>query len=493
MKMDLGLGKNTGNHRRTGGWLAAAGLLLALSLSLSGCGGGSGSSDGQGSSGTAVLGLTDAPGDFVTYTVDVTAIKLVRANGQIVQTLPVTTRVDFARYADMSEFLTAATVPLGAYKEAIVTLDYSKAQIEVEGNDGAAIPVTQILDKDGKPVTTMQMAVKMDHTVPVSLGLPRYFMLDFNLASSNSVTINGSTASIKVDPVLNVSVDKDSGKLHRLRGPLKSVDIANGTYSLYIRPYFRRMLRSATGTYGQFQVHTGNSTVFEINGQTYSGEPGLTELANQPQYTAVVAIGHLQFNPLRFEADEVHAGSSVPGGDMDVVKGSVVARSGDTMTLRGATLIRSSGTVVFNDDVTLNVDPSTVVTRALSTDHETIDDISVGQRLTAFGTLTKDSASDMQFSAVNGYVRMELSQVSGSVTAVQSNPADLVMKLTSINGRNPAIYDFTGTQASASSYDVDPGTLDTSGIATNSSLQVRGFPVPFGNGPLDYTAQTLIQ
>jgi len=467
-------------------------------LSLAGCGGGSSDSAGGGN-GTAVLGLTDAPGDFLTYTVDVQSIKMVHSDGRVVETLPLTTRVDFAQYADLTEFLTAATVPLGAYKEAIVTLDYSNAQIEVEDPDGNAAPVTQILDSTGQPATTLQMHVQLDRNVPIAPGLARYIMFDFNLAKSNTVTLNGNstsgyTASIQVDPVLIATVDKESPKLHRLRGPLKSVDVAGGTYDVYIRPYFRRILNN-TNTYGEFHVHTSSTTVFEIDGITYTGSAGLMTLANEPQYSAVVAIGHLRLNPLRFEADEVHAGSSVPGGDLDVVKGSVIARSGDVVTLRGVTLVRNNGTVVFNDNVTVNLDPSTIVTKELDAGTHSIAEISVGQRITAFGSVTSDSTSDMQFSTLNGYVRMELSQVRGQVTSVPVTSMDyLVMKLTAINGRNPAIYDFTNTQASADSYDVVPGNLDLSGISVNDDIAARGFPTPFDNlGDDDFTAQTLIQ
>jgi hypothetical protein len=467
-----------------------------LSLSLSGCGGGGSDTQSTSGTGTAVLGLTDAPGDFLTYTVDVLSIKMVHADGRIVETLPLSTRVDFAQYTDMTEFLSAATVPLGAYKEAIVTLDYSNAVIEVEGTNGEAVPVpvAQILDNTGKPVTTMQMQVQLDRNVPIAPGLARYIMFDFNLAQSNTVTLNNdNTASIAVDPVLIATVDKESPKLHRLRGPLKSVDVAGGTYDLYVRPYFRRMLKN-TDTYGEFHVNTSNTTIFEIDGVTYSGSDGLTVLATEPQYTAVVAIGHLRLNPLRFEADEVHAGSSVPGGTMDVVKGSVIARSGDVVTLRGATIIRNDGTAVFNDNVSVSLDSSTTVTKELATGTHTIDEISVGQRITAFGTVTDNSTSNLQFSAANGYVRMELSQVRGHVTTLPATAGDyLVMNLTAINGRNPAIYQFTGTQASADSYDVNTSTLDLSGLAVNADVAARGFPTPFGAGPDDFTAQTLIQ
>ena len=480
------------------GWLA--GLVgLFLIASLAGCGGGSSTDSQTTTTGTAVVGLTDAPGDFLTYTVDVLSIKMVHANGTVVETLPLKTRVDFAQYTDMTEFLTAATVPLGAYKQAIVTLDYSNADIEVEDPDGNALKVTDIKDSQGNPVTTMQMQVQLDKNVPVAIGLPRYIMFDFNLEQSNQVNItgdstNGYSAAITVQPVLIATVDKQSPKQHRLRGPLKSVDVAAGTYDLYIRPYFRRMLKAAD-VYGEFHVYTSSTTVFEIDGITYTGSDGLTVLANEPQYTAVVAIGKLLLNPLRFEADEVHAGTSVPGGTMDAVKGSVIARSGDLVTLRGATLIRNDGTAVFNDNVTLTLDNSTVVTKELAAGTHTIDEISVGQRITAFGTVTDSDMSHLQFSAANGYVRMELSQVRGHVTTLPATAGDyLVMNLTAINGRNPAIYDFTNTQASASSYDINVGTLDLSGIAVSADVAARGFPTPFTNTSMDdFTAQTLIQ
>jgi len=101
-------------------------LLAASMLGLVGCGGGS-SSDGQAGSspspstascsgstcGQVWIGMTDADGDFLSYTVDVMSIRLRRADGALVETLPAQTRVDFAQYVDLTEFMTAASVPLG--------------------------------------------------------------------------------------------------------------------------------------------------------------------------------------------------------------------------------------------------------------------------------------------------------------------------------------------------------------------------------------------
>ncbi|MCG7993619.1 MAG: DUF4382 domain-containing protein [Candidatus Thiodiazotropha lotti] len=107
--------------------------LVSLLLLLAGCGGG-GSSDttsetSTDESGRLVIGVTDAPGDFSSYTVDVVSMTLTKQSGAIVDTLPLNTRIDFAQYTDMTEFITAATVPAGRYVKAEMVVDYSNAEI----------------------------------------------------------------------------------------------------------------------------------------------------------------------------------------------------------------------------------------------------------------------------------------------------------------------------------------------------------------------------
>ncbi len=72
-------------------FLQLGSLLAAIGFAalLGGCGGGS----VEGESGDVWVGLTDAAGDFATYTVDVTAITLTKANGEVVETLPLQTTV----------------------------------------------------------------------------------------------------------------------------------------------------------------------------------------------------------------------------------------------------------------------------------------------------------------------------------------------------------------------------------------------------------------
>ena len=106
------------------------------------------------------------------------------------------------------------------------------------------------------------------------------------------------------------------------------------------------------------------------------------------KYTAVVVTGNLKFHPYRFEAEEVSAGSSVPGGTLDAVTGNVISRENNTLMVKGATLIRKDGSVIFNDTITIQIDQDTIVKRQLSQDSFTIEDISVGQRVMVLGELT---------------------------------------------------------------------------------------------------------
>src|SRR5579859_3989693 len=115
--------------------------VLALAMLLSACGGSISPSTSRATdctrpstsdqNGCAYINLADAPGDFLSYTVNVTALTLTRADGTVVNILPANTTVDFAQYSDLSEFLTLASMPQGTYTSGNITLDYTNADIEV--------------------------------------------------------------------------------------------------------------------------------------------------------------------------------------------------------------------------------------------------------------------------------------------------------------------------------------------------------------------------
>jgi hypothetical protein len=60
---------------------------------------------------TLLLGLTDADGDSLNYSVDVVSLSLRKADGTVVQALPTRQHVDFAGLVDLTELVpVAATV-----------------------------------------------------------------------------------------------------------------------------------------------------------------------------------------------------------------------------------------------------------------------------------------------------------------------------------------------------------------------------------------------
>lgn len=114
-----------------------------------------------------------------------------------------------------------------------------------------------------------------------------------------------------------------------------------------------------------------------------------------------------------------------------------------------------------------------------------------------FGTLTDDSIGDLQFNAANGYARMRLSTLRGTVAALPDTQSWLALKLASINNRSIELYDFTGTGADPASdadvdfYEIDSGGLSLGGINAADPVVVVGFPTAFGSAPRDFTAQTV--
>ncbi len=488
-------------------------FLLFASILLVGCGvSGDSTAEAEGD-GEIIIGLTDAEGDFASYTVDVLSLTLTKANGAVVETLPLSTRVDFAQYTEMTEFLTAATVPNGVYIKASMVLDYSDADIWVENAAGDAMKVNNIVDTNGMALRELDVAVNLEeHTrLVIAPGIPSHLTLDFDLKASNKVRFDDAGVPTQVvEPFLLADVKLERPKIHRLRGPLASVDVEESSFEVILRPFHHRLTTDRHRRhFGQLEVITNNATLFEINGDDYQGRAGLVALDEQPIFTATIVIGNLKFNPRRFEAREVYAGSSVPGGEMDVVTGNVIARNGDSLTVKGVTLIRAGGSVIFNDEVIVNMGDLTEVKRQLSmsTDYD-IDDVSIGQRVRVFGVLTNDLASQLEMDAgVNnrGRVKMRLTTLRGTVLGVVSipeQPLPFVLDLQAIDGRYIGLFDFSGSgdepanDTDPAFYEIDVATLDVSELASGTPVKVRGFVRPFGQvtaaAPSDFAAHTIV-
>jgi hypothetical protein len=479
-------------------------LAIALALGLASCGMSSNGMSSGGDTGAVNIGMTDAAGDFLTYTVDVTSLTLTKADGTVVQTLPRTTRIDFAQLVDLTEFITGATIPAGAYVSATLQLDYQTNPADIEVDDGTGKPVkaVSIVDAQGNPVTTISTTVRLDNAkrLVIAPGNPALFDLDFNLAASNSVTNVPAAPVVTVSPLLVGDVDLAAPKPHRVRGPLASVDTMNSSFTLVLRPFHLR-----AGDFGRVTFFTDSNTTFEIDQNTFTGAAGLAQLATESPLTAVVAIGTLDPASRRFIATEVLAGSSVPFGADDVVTGNVLSRgNNNTFVVKGAVLERSDGTLFFRDTVTVTVDPTTTKVRKQATMGAfATSDISVGQRITVFGQATVPALGTATLDATNGLARLLVTQLNGTVNGAPGAGGPVVMNLARIDGRPIALFDFAGTgtgtppggtDADPTAYQVATGPLLLTGIAAGTPLKVRGFVQPFGGATAtdDFNAITLI-
>jgi len=484
--------RSIGNGRSLPRLLTA--LAAAVVLGLYGC---KNSTDAEG---VVAIGLTDKQGDFLTYTVDVTSLTLVRPDSTFVQALPQRTRVDFARFVDLTEFVTAVTISAGTYVSATLNLDYTNANIQVDDGTGTpvAVPLANINDRRGNPVTTMPMMVNFDNARQLVIAplVSSLLDLDFNLAASNLVDMtNPASPVVTVNPLLVADVNPDASKPHRIRGPLDSVNTQAGSFTLILRPF--NLLQ---GDHGRLTFITDSNTTFEIDQTSFTGSAGLAALAAKPQLTATVAVGTLDPTTRRFIATEVLAGSSVSFGTSDVLTGNVTARSGNTLTVRGAELLRRDGSLSFQNTVLVTIASTTKVVSQRNASGPQIaivpdiSSVSVGQRVTVLGTLSPAGTS---MDASTGLVRLLVTQLNGHANAVPAG--NLIMTLDRIDGRPIGLFSFSGTGATAgtdadpTSYQVATSTLDLSGIAANTPLKVRGFVRPFGQATTsDFSAITLI-
>jgi len=491
----------------TSGFRAALkGCAFTLALALAACGGGGSTpaaSNGPPSSsctdcGTALVAITDADGDFLSYTVDVTSLKLKKANGSTVETLPATARIDFAQLVDLTEFFTAATIPNGDYVAATLRLDYSNADISVEQN---GLPVAaKAVDASGNPLGAVDVTVTLDnrHHFVVLPGKPSLFTLDFNLAATNAVDLTTSPATVTVTPALVASLDLVDQKDLRVRGPLVSVDKTAGTYEVDLRPFHLR-----NQAFGNVTVHTDANTTFEVNGTNYTGSAGLDALATAGAGTLTAALGTLTTATREFDATTVYAGTSVPGAGVDTVIGEVLSRSGDVLTVRGGNVIRNTDGAHFaRGTVKVTIGPNTKVVKG-GTSPATMaapGDISVGQSIEAFGAATPVVSSSMSgdwtLDATAGRVRMHPTPIYGFVKSASTGA--LTLQLDSIAGRKVSAFDFAGTgtstamDADPANYEVDTAGLNLSGLSTGEPTKLIGFPTPFGMAPPDFSARTMV-
>ena len=362
--------------------------------------------------GTVLIGLTDADGDFLAYSVDVLGLTLEKANGAIVDVLPNQTRIDFAQYVDLTEFVAAATVPPGDYVAGSIQLDYSNAEVMVEA-DGAAKSAV-VVDADGAELGIVELDIRLAdrHHLAVTKGRLALLTVDFDLDASHAVDIVPTPAVAVAEPFIVAEIDPVDAKDIRVRGRLIEANPAEMFYTVAIRPF-----HDAAGDFGRIRVNVTERTDFEVNGEMWVGQEGLRALGEAGQGTLTVAKGKLHVGDRRFTADTVLAGSSVPGNGFDAVRGNVISRTGDEFVVRGGTVILdASDRAFFHDDIKVTVGPDTVVYRVFDTDRplgmptRLLDTsaISIGQAVSVRGEVVVNDETGIHIDASNGAVALRL-------------------------------------------------------------------------------------
>ena len=278
-----------------------------------------------------------------------------------------------------------------------------------------------------------------------------------------------------------------------------TVNEDESSYVVALRPFHDRV-----GDHGRMKVFTTDDTEFEVDGESFIGSEGLRALAAAGQGTPTAAAGTLNIANREFTAAVVLAGTSVPGHDRAAIKGNVIARDGNFLTIRGATVIPHDRRAHFHDDVVVEIGPETKVYKdGDGRDDQGIRAISIGQRVTVYASRpdTMPAATDaaspqILIDATQGAVRMHVTQLAGIVNTVIPGQTDITLH--AIDRRRVGIFDFAGTGASPEldadpdNYEIATGNLTLADFAEGKPIVARGFPEAFGTAPPDFTGRTVI-
>jgi hypothetical protein len=461
--------------------------LLAVLLAIAACGGG------------AVVTLTATPSsdNFVAYRVGLASIRLQSSGKTGAVVLPTATMVDFTKLFDLSEVVGAPSVAKGTYTGALITLDYSNAVIIYDDGSLDGVALTP-LDANGRALGQVSVQVTLDPADPL-LSAPKQvglMALDFNLAASNIVNLKARTVTIT--PMVAASMLPIDTKQVRIRGPLVGANAIS--FATGVTPF-----DGSVAGLGQLSITPSSATTYEINGFVSTGSAGQAQLGALPAHTLTSAFGTLTAasaatvpanttaSGVSFAASQVVVDRGVQGLGVDRVSGIVSARSGNTMGIEDATLVRNDGTNTFVPGTTIvNVGANTLVTFFGQGVAEAISpqQISVGSSLDVLGTASNTSAGGVLIDASAGRVRLDLTTASGLVTA--QGAGNLVLNLTHLGGRAISAFDFAGSGAAANQYAVATPSLDLTNAVVAAPVVVTGFANAFGTPPPNFAASTLL-
>jgi hypothetical protein len=170
----------------------------------------------------------------------------------------------------------------------------------------------------------------------------------------------------------------------RARGLYVTTQTVPSGFIMNTRPFY-----DLVSALGALTVNTTAQTYFNINGVTYTGAAGVAAIGGLLESTSVVAYGTLDslvgITP-SFNATSVYAGSSQEGDLAEYLTGTVSARSGDVLTLRGVTYLDPVGNFDYFASMPVGIGTSTIVSEdGVAAPNLSINSISVGQQINVSG------------------------------------------------------------------------------------------------------------
>src|SRR6266404_7805540 len=477
-------------------------LALGFSALLAGCG-----THSTTSPGTPAITLSDTSGQFAAYRVAIDSISLTDTNGAPFNAIPQmpAESVDLAALTDLSELLAVPALPSATYKSATLTLDYNNASIWVNLN-GQAVAATPLSSTGTTPtIYTVTLTFDPNNPLVITRGASTRLAIDFNLTASNSINTATTPPTVTVRPFVVMTPAPVDATVMRVRGLFVTAQSGSSDFVMNVRP-----LIDLASALGAVTISTTTQTYFNINGVAYTGAAGLTALASLPENTVIAAygtLGDLSGITPGFHATSVYVGTSLESPLAEHVGGVVSARSGNTLTVHGATF-RSPIPVVgtayaaaaYANNATVTIGNATVVSEnGVAASGLTPAAISVGQQLDVSGQATVDTAGNISLDAattpagqVPPQVRLASTRIWGTLNSATAGSATL--DILSLGNFAPAGFNFAGTGTTAanpSAYVVNTGSLDESATAASTLLQVDGMVNAFGSAPPDFTAAAI--
>jgi hypothetical protein len=441
-------------------WLGAplAGLLLAA---LAAC------------NGNAVVTLTSTPSTdtFLAYRVGLVSVQLRTASGSSsVNVLPAGTTVDLARLVNLSEVIGASSGKTGTFKQAVVTLDYSSAQIIYDNGTPEGVQLTP-MGAAGQALGRVTLTLLLDPSNELSIAAKSTtrLSLDFNLAASNVVNLSAKTVSVM--PMMAASSLPIDDKTVRIRGPIGTVNTStsttSGTYSANIAPnsWFSTGITPfdfGTSEGGSLRVTPTSGTIYEINGAPTSGTAGLTQLASLSAGTMVEAFGTMTTSTTTSNS---LINDNVATPTETCSDGTVPQTVNSVLTCTDGSTLESTSTTSSTETCSDGTVPETLNGVLTCADGSTLESTNAG---TSTGTISTVSFSATQVIAGSSSQGGGFDRVSGIVTGRSGNTftIDDATLLTNA-GTNSLVFGTTTVTVGPNTQITEFGesTPDSTGIA----------------------------